>query len=1056
MSFLQKRYLRDDFLRFLNDDFLPDFVADNRPVRVHDKSLLKNVQKLGDSNSTGVSIFEAICDDSDHGKRVAITQDAFRVLRDTATRNALVVFYSEKSSNWRLSLLTSSFDLDNKGKVITKLSNPKRYSYLLGPDAKTVTPYKYLVSTGKVNDFDDLRQRFSVEVVNKEFYSSVAELYTKLVGGKRKNGAKLLEFPGLLKIHGQVNQSVIHQEFAVRLIGRLVFCWFLREKKSDKGTSLIPDVLLSAASAKTAMYYHQVLEPLFFEILNKKLKDRKQPFKEAPYSQVPYLNGGLFSPQSGEGGDYYRYSEATNGGHFGVVDVPDNWLQEFTELLDRYNFTVDENTSLNIDLSVDPEMLGRIFENLLAEINPETGESARKSTGSFYTPRSIVEYMVDKSLAYYLDSKTSLGLQKIEALISYDEIDDLEYPLSSHEEISVIDALSSLSTLDPACGSGAFPIGMLQKIVFILQKTDKDAKYWLEKQLGAVTPELRRHLEQQYENKNYDYLRKLGIIRESIYGVDIQPIATEIARLRCFLTLIVEEKVDDDAPNRGIEPLPNLDFKFVSANSLEKLPKSKKSSSTNQQEIFEDTTHIKELRDIRDRYFGASNHERLELQMQFSGLQKKMALKNIDEYKGSASKLYDTLTRWEPFEHKTVNWFDPEWMFGLSKFDVVISNPPWGAKLSKPEKSSLKELYPSIDSSTPNSFAYFLGLAEEIKPEVLTYVLPDSIMTKDYSKTRALIKNDLCNLNWYQNTGVPEKFRPFVYVEHDVCVLISKKGQGDLVNYCRYDYKSMAITKKAWQTSKEKTIRPNFENVFNLLADDNDYKILDKLSLHEPLSNKLQCHEGIHTGNSRDLLFSKEKRGNAKPLFYGGSAGDVIDNFVSRTSGWFVDYRPGVINKDLGYYASLRDERIFSNPKLYVTRTGNPFKVFIDTDTYASNNFFSIQFKDYSYNSIEELQLILPFLLSKVAQYFIRTFAAPRIGSTFIETKIIHLLKLPVPQLRDEQRLRMLELVSLAIESRKNDSNMELGKFNDEINGFVYELYNLTPEEVQLIEETTK
>ena len=161
----------------------------------------------------------------------------------------------------------------------------------------------------------------------------------------------------------------------------------------------------------------------------------------------------------------------------------------------------------------------------------------------------------------------------------------------------------------------------------------------------------------------------------------------------------------------------------------------------------------------------------------------------------------------------------------------------------------------------------------------------------------------------------------------------------------------------------------------------------------------IQCHEGIHTGNSRELLFHKGKRNNhCKPLFYGGRAGDVIDNYVSRTSGWYVDYRKKIIDKGKGYYASLRDERIFILPKIYVTRTGNPLKAFYDEGNYASNNFFSIQIRDYSENTEQRLKSLLPLLLSTFANYFIRTFAAPRLGNTYVETKIIHLKKIPVSE----------------------------------------------------------
>jgi adenine-specific DNA-methyltransferase len=593
---LNEPYSKELFDSFLKD-FLPDYQKDERQVRTPDKSILTGVTQLGVSRDVNVTVLEAECEETDTNRRIAITQAAFKVLRDHSIRNAIIAFH-DGADQWRLSLLTSTLEIKD-GKVVKKDSNPRRYSYVLGVGAKTVTPYKYLIEKGPVEDIKQLQERFSVEVVNKQFYSSIAELFTKLIGGER--GAT--KYPGLLKLNGAVNQNVEHQEFAVRLIGRVIFSWFLKEKKSTAGVSIVPNELLSLdAVASNADYYHSILEPLFFELLNKRVEQRHENLREAPFSTVPYLNGGLFSPQYN---DFYNQSSHSGTGTPGLTHIPDSWFTELFAILEQYNFTVDENTSYDVDLSIDPEMLGRIFENLLAEINPETGDSARKSTGSFYTPREIVDYMVDSSLLEFLKNKTGITQYKLRALISWGQADDEENPLLDDEKEKVVSALANLTILDPACGSGAFPIGILQKVVYILQQVDKNAELWLQNQLKSITsPELRRDIEEKYRNENYDYLRKLGVIRESIFGVDIQTIATEISKLRCFLTLVIEEDIDDGAKNRGIRPLPNLDFKFVTANSLLGLPE----SGTNvvlpagSLSLFDDASHIDRLKEIRNHY----------------------------------------------------------------------------------------------------------------------------------------------------------------------------------------------------------------------------------------------------------------------------------------------------------------------------------------------------------------------------------------------------------------------------------------------------------------------
>jgi adenine-specific DNA-methyltransferase len=330
-------------------------------------------------------------------------------------------------------------------------------------------------------------------VVNKEFYKEISDLFTQLVGGSVYKGKQKTDYEALLKLPHVQDKSQTSLEFAVRLIGRVIFCWFLREKKSDLGKSLMPNNLLSLEAVKNYPdYYHTILESIFFEVLNKPINSRKDDFIHEPFSSIPYLNGGLFSPQDD---DFFSYNLGKQAVNHNTVDIPDEWIRRFFAVLETYNFTIDENTSFDEELSIDPEMLGRIFENLLAEINPETGESARKSSGSYYTPRVIVDYMVDQSLFLYLKDQTHIDDEKLRSVISYDLTDDEQNPLTTNERERIINALDKVKILDPACGSGAFPMGALQKIVFILQQSDSDGQLWFKKQIKNTSPELRRVVE---------------------------------------------------------------------------------------------------------------------------------------------------------------------------------------------------------------------------------------------------------------------------------------------------------------------------------------------------------------------------------------------------------------------------------------------------------------------------------------------------------------------------------------------------------------------------------
>lgn len=674
---LANEYHIDNFTYLIKELLLPDFVGEKHDVSFSSE-IFTTVKQLGDSVACKLSVFEVVLKDGAQNRRVAITQEMFKVLRGLRINNAVVAFTNADKRNFRISLLTSKYEYDGE-KIVKVLSNPRRYSYSLGLGTKTKTAYKFLIAKGKVTDLNELINRFSVEVVNKQFYSEVATSFTELVGGERDGKT----YEKLLNLHGSVDHNK-YAEFGVRLIGRIVFCWFLREKRSENNIPLVPDDMLALETIREkANYYHDALEPLFFELLNTSHKKRKACFNTDYYKLIPYLNGGLFSPHID---DRYKFDSVNNCGLYGAVTIPNEWFIKFYNTLGQYNFTVDENTAYDIELSIDPEMLGRIFENLLAEINPETGENAKKSTGSFYTPRDIVDFMVDSSLCEYLKTKTGIDGMKLNALISYSKDDDNLAVFNEAEKKKLIDALYTVTVLDPACGSGAFPIGMLQKVVYVLQEIDPTANLWFDKATENVGILLKKEFEKKFNAGSLNYIRKLSVIQNSIFGIDIQPIAVEISRLRCFLSLIIEEKVDDTEENRGINPLPNLDFKFIIANSLITL------DNTTQLSIFENQDHIKILKDIREEYFNADSERRTELKLEFLQVQQDMLLNTIANYQKQASARYQQLSEWKPFENQATSWFDSEWMFGIKDgFDIVIGNPPYLESRHSNFSESLKD-----------------------------------------------------------------------------------------------------------------------------------------------------------------------------------------------------------------------------------------------------------------------------------------------------------------------------------------------------------------------------
>jgi hypothetical protein len=514
---------------------------------------------------------------------------------------------------------------------------------------------------------------FNVEKVSKDFYREIANWYFWAL--------KHVTFPK----NAPKEQDGRDHISVIRLITRLIFCWFIREK------GLIPDVLFDEAQlagmldgfapkggtdipvcAKgkgqarmpvppSSVYYRAILQNLFFATLNTEMDQRgwrradqnfmahslyrhKECFRDPKagldwFKDIPFLNGGLFECLDRPFGDgdkqkYVRidgFSDRPDSrptvpdflffgseqdvdlsGDYGDKKFRSVRVRGLIDTLNRYKFTIEENTPLDQEVALDPELCGKVFENLLAAYNPETGTTARKATGSFYTPREIVDYMVDESLVVYLKGKlegstgipacglegdtgilageTQTGMSvspssaesRIRALLAY----DTEMPKFSEKETeALIDAIDSLKVLDPAVGSGAFPMGILHKLVHVLGKLDPNNEKWKAKQIAKLDDAVMREEAERVFRDNYDnYGRKLYLIENCIYGVDIQPIAVQIAKMRFFISLIVDQKVEGNTgipacdkgtqtrmsvlPNLGVRALPNLETKFVAANTL--------------------------------------------------------------------------------------------------------------------------------------------------------------------------------------------------------------------------------------------------------------------------------------------------------------------------------------------------------------------------------------------------------------------------------------------------------------------------------------------------------
>lgn len=1042
MMNLNEKYNRDQFISFLKEVFLKDFKSDIRPISTSNYKSFDKAHSLGRSESLDLHVFEFEYSGS-FNKRIALAKDAFQVMKQSATFQALAVFHSPGGDDWRLSLMTANPQRTEKGKVTLAYSNPRRYSFFLGANAKVNTPTKFLLTKGTIQNFDDLKGRFSLEVVNKEFYREIAKNFLKLVGGKMNPEDNGESFKPMLKLPSTTAKGKTVSEFAVRLIGRIIFCWFLKEKQSEAGISLMPKELLSLEAVKKYPdYYHTVLEPIFFEVLNQHPRSRKDPFYSNSYSLIPYLNGGLFSPHDD---DFYKRTNGDLQSQFhNTLSIPDKWFVDFFETLETYNFTIDENTSFDEELSIDPEMLGRIFENLLAEINPETGESARKSTGSYYTPRVIVDYMVDESLLSYLKQHTSVKEGKLRAIISYDLTDDADQPLTDLEKQELINVIGKIKILDPACGSGAFPIGSLQKMVFVLQQIDPEGQLWFKKQLKSTSPEIRRVIEREFSHKNFDYIRKLGVIRENIYGIDIQPIATEISRLRCFLTLVVDERIDDSAENRGIEPLPNLDFKFVAANSLLGLPTTNKQVQVG---LFEDNEGISALKEIRDMFFNASGSDRDLLKLQFVQAQNKMFQRLISEGRRGHADLTTKLTSWDPFNNKVSQWFDPEWMFGIKEgFDIVIANPPYVDSESMTKNyPEMRQKYKELFETTKGNWDLFVPFIEKgldllNKTGVLSFITPNKLIAAKYGmKIREYIsRKTICEIRDYSRLSV--------FIEADVypVTIVVKNSQSESSVLSAFTQMRGLEEIEGSNLVDCSSIRQHpywdiffyHEEVFNLLQ-----KLLKMSRLGGHSFNILGAATVNEAYEVKKVLFDSTEESEIKKIVNTGT----IDKYQSQWGFQDMQYlkskysHPVIKTSDLKSINRIRLEQANSN-KIIIAGMSKTPEAFYDKGEYLAGKSTSIVL-----GQKQNLLTLLGFLNSKLIDFFVnKYFNSLKMSGGYLNMSKEILENIPIPVDFNADLSQLVEKANGSPDEEKLS----------QIDSLVYKLYGLSEKEIEIVDKS--
>jgi len=978
--------------------------------------------------------------------------------------------------------------------------------------------------TKAVDNFDKLYQHwqevFSVSILNKKFYEELSNWYfwaIKHVTFPNKPTAedahqKKAKLEYLIQEHNATN--------VIRLLTRLLFTWFIKEKK------LIPESLFDLTALEKevlekisperigglfpeanleSIYYKAILQNLFFASLNcpiesdgldnrtrgfrgdgygthrgidylmryKQYFKNPEAFLEMINKTVPFLNGGLFECLDDKYQNIYidGFSDQMTKGEklivpdylfFGIseeVDLSKEYGQKakkykkaavkgLINILKSYKFTITENTPIEEDVALDPELLGKVFENLLASYNPETKTTARKQTGSFYTPREIVNYMVDESLIAYLKNsinddqsgaylefgKSQFALfgneqkegqaslhehQKDEFEGKEDELDkalhalvsfDPGNPFSDYPQASkaIIKALDKCKILDPACGSGAFPMGILQKMVHILQKLDGENKIWKNIQIEKAEKELKETLniedKKEREEKlkeineafdqdmnDPDYARKLYLIENCIYGVDIQPVATQISKLRFFISLVVDQKPIKDATNNfGVRPLPNLETKFVAANTLIGIEKPEAQAS-----LFE-SPNIKllegELKKVRHKLFSARTKD---TKIKYREKDEKLRTEIAEELirTGWPNDSAEQLASWDPYnQNAPSDFFDPEWMFDVCNgFNVVIGNPPYitykgkeKVDISPKQFSYLINRYKKSAEYKLNSYALFIENACDFLSSSghITYIIPSTILQNEYlKKTRGLILEDnhLATLVVFENSV-------FEAVTDSIIIILSKNNKNPITKVLKKDSLDLNPEQNEYENWDKNLWLKENGKVINLRATKKELFILSQIDKNsKKLDTLLNVYVGIVASGIKKFLSSTKKDKNHKPYILGRD----IDNYSLEWQNRYINFLPDLLhsNTNTSVYNQLY--------KILVRKTGNRLISVLDEEQfYTDQSLYNLYLKTNRLKR-NDLAAINSILNSKTLNFYFNKKMITN-PDVFPYIKGIHLKKLPL------------------------------------------------------------
>ena len=1017
---LESPYDRSIWKNFLQTQFTNNKLnAEDRKISLSNNPISKECVSLGFyeiDDYTKIGIFEI-----ELSPKVNLARNRVQLrnlLKDITKQmaGAMVVFV--QGEQWRFSYISKrKFHNKETNTIEDKETAPKRYTYLFGKGEKALTAaqnFDKLIQKQKGNlydllSLDDFEDAFSVDKLGKEFFKNYKEIYedfVEYITGYRyvKKGSKWtktqvhephFDFHDIFK-----GDSKAVRDFFKRMMGRIVFLYFIQKKgwmavpKNENWYKGNPDYLyqLFKNAQYKELFYSDYLVPLFFDTLNNPDSEN-----EKNDLRFPYLNGGLFDKSQD-----FLYDK---------LALPSAIFDKLFDTFNRYNFTIYEDAPDEHTVAVDPEMLGHIFENLLED---------NKDKGAFYTPKEIVHYMCKESLKAYLLAKedldaaeNSIAQSALENIILQQELSKEELKYADKYAYKIIDALDHVKICDPAIGSGAFPMGLLQEIF--------NAQVYLQELKG-------------FTKAKSDAEIKKHIIEESIYGVDIDEGAVDIARLRFWLSLVVDEPKP--------QPLPNLSFKIVCANTLIPLGKPKGDLGLTN-EIAD------QIEAIREEYFTANKDAKKHLEMQFRNLQNKLWTTAKEWATAADVEIYKKISEFNPFADKSCSWFDPWWMFGVKDgFDIVIGNPPYVQV--KQIEPYFKKIYHDIYEFAIgrfNLFYFFIELSKKLTKNkaITSYIIPDRLLLNTQCiELRSWLLNKQTILEIvsfdefvFENAVVDSIILTYKNTINSATTLIAKNN----VNLKNINTKvGINIPITYFKDS------PN--NQFDL-----NYSLSKSEILNQLLKNTIKLGEisetrdGIIQSKIPDVLFLTENENEyCEKLLFGK---DISKYELNFNNNW-VNYQPEEMMKIEiergGGGLRLRVREIFESNKILTRQTADSIIATIDTNNYFySNTIHGTIIKDDTF----EIKFILSILNSNVLKYYYRQTTSEG-GKVFAQVKIEILRQMPIKITEKLKQTSFVILVDylLHLYNKENpaillhtDNTRIASHLEDILNMMVYELY---------------